>query len=487
MTAVLSRPAPAPPGRVRGRHRAAVTTATGATLLVAVGVTATCLRSPVTAVGAELDGIRTDLGLGPLATGALTALPLAVFAAAGALAPAATRRIGVRGVVLGGLAVVAVGVVARAAAGSATVFLAATVVVLVAVAGVNVVLPPAVGPRSPWATGVFSVGVLTGIAAPAAAAVPLGAATGLDWRGGVGVWAVPAVLALTAWRPAAVSLPTALPRRTAGAATAHPDPPTHPVRRPRRPVALAGFFGAQSLGAFAVMGWLPQIYRDAGLSSASASALLAVTVVLALPVALLVPGAVRRGGAATAGRCVVAIGVAQVTGLGGLALAPAGPAPVWALLLTAAHAGFPLAMALVDATAAARPGDAGEATRLSAVVQSGGYALAVAGPLLVGPLRAGSGDWSVPIGLLAAVAVAQLAAGLRVTTTLPAPPTDEQDTSRDRDPRPPRRPALAAAGARHRRAGPPARRPPGSGGAAQQRRDDAAAGGDRRRGDRDAR
>lgn len=294
--------------RTPGRHRRPPVVAIGA-LLLAVGVTATCLRSPVTAVGAELAVIRSALGLGPTTTGVLTALPLVVFAVAGWATPGMVRHVGARRVVLCGVAVVAVALLARAAAGSATDFLVATVVALTAAAWVNVVLPPTVAHRSAWATGVFSTGVLVGLAAPAALAVPIGTASGLDWRAGVGVWALLAVLALLVWPTAAAALPAPVPP---DAAVTRPLPRAGgrgPLAPPRPgTVALAVFFGAPSLGAFAVMGWLPEIHRDAGADASTASLLLAATVVLALPAALVLPVVVRRGDAGTSDRCVPATG-----------------------------------------------------------------------------------------------------------------------------------------------------------------------------------
>lgn len=394
----------------RPRHRRAAPAAGAGVLLVVVGLTAACLRSPVTAVGAELGSLRTPvarggLGLDALGSGVLTAMPLAVFAAAGLATPAVVRRVGSRTVVLGGLAVIAVGLVTRASAGSVPTLLAASVVVLVAIAWINVVLPPLVAPRSPWATGVFSGGVLAGIAAPAALAVPLGSASGLGWRGGLGVWAVLAAAALVGWivlgRSATQSPPAA---SRAARATASDR---------RRPVALALFFAAQSLVAFAVMGWLPQVYRDAGLASGTASVLLAVTVVPALPAALLLPVAVRRGYGAW---LVGGVGLAQVAGLAGLALAPAGAPWVWAVLLTTAHWGFPLAMALIARRAV------GDPTRASAQVQGTGYTLAVAGPLVLGPVHDATGGWGLPLVLLVGAALVQTASGLRVTLTDPTRP-----------------------------------------------------------------
>ena len=65
--------------------------------------------------------------------------------------------------------------------------------------------------------------------------------------------------------------------------------------RTRLAWAMAVFFGAQSLQAYAVFGWLPQVYRDAGFSASTAGVLLGVATATSIPISFLLPSlAVRR-------------------------------------------------------------------------------------------------------------------------------------------------------------------------------------------------
>src|SRR5690606_4711937 len=96
-----------------------------------------------------------------------------------------------------------------------------------------------------------------------------------------------AVLAFAAVGPL---LPVA--RRWAGSAgrdAATPAPTRIRVGRTRVGWAMALFFGTQSLAGYALMGWLAQLFRDAGFSGATAGLLLAAVTACSVPVALLTP------------------------------------------------------------------------------------------------------------------------------------------------------------------------------------------------------
>lgn len=73
-----------------------------------------------------------------------------------------------------------------------------------------------------------------------------------------------------------------------------------------------------------------------------------------------------------------------------------------------AHCAYPLAIVLVRVHSY---GAAAE-VRLSGIVQTGGYPLAVAGPLATGVARDATSGWTVPIGVVLALLVAQAVAGL---------------------------------------------------------------------------
>lgn len=384
-----------------------------------VALTALSLRSGVTSVGAELVAVRRGLGMDGTAAGLLTALPVLCFAAFGALVPVAARRARPATLVVAGLVADVAGLAGRAVTASSAAFLTASLLALAGIAVANVMLPVLIKRYFPdrigVMTGVFSMCVAIGIGIPAAVTVPIGAATGLDWRGGLAFWAAPAALAVLPWvllllgrtrhqddpgSQAPQGGPQPVATRPSGRATR-----LRLVRNPTA-VALATFFGMQSLGAYAVMGWLPKIYHDAGLSPQTSGLLLALTVVLAIPIGLVLPPfATRRG---DQGALVIAIAVAALAGYVILILSPTGLPWLAAVLLTAAHCGFPLAITMISL----RAREPATAARLSGFVQSAGYAMAAAGPVAIGMLHEATGGWTMPISVLVGCTVLQLVTGL---------------------------------------------------------------------------
>ena len=84
------------------------------------------------------------------------------------------------------------------------------------------------------------------------------------------------------------------------AADGGPHPPTRLARtRPsllRDALAwqLTIFFGLQSLSFYAVLGWLPSMYRDFGATPAVAGFLLSFSGLVQIPVSLVVPSLANR-------------------------------------------------------------------------------------------------------------------------------------------------------------------------------------------------
>ncbi|MBD9736221.1 MFS transporter, partial [Streptomyces sp. H28] len=169
--------------------------------------------------------------------------------------------------------------------------------------------------------------------------------------------------------------------------------------------ALAVFFGLQATAAYITMGWMPQVFRDAGVPAGTAGLLLAVTMVMGVPLAFVIPRLATR--LPHQGPIVLVLGACGLTGYAGLYLAPAAAPWAWALLLGIAGCAFPLALTLVGMRARTGAGVA----QLSAFAQSTGYLISIPGPLLVGVLYQHSGGWGLPIGLMAALMVPQTAFG----------------------------------------------------------------------------
>lgn len=170
--------------------------------------------------------------------------------------------------------------------------------------------------------------------------------------------------------------------------------------------ALTVFFGMQALAAYVMMGWLPTIYQDAGLSPALAGVMLAVVMGVGAPVALILPVLANR--MRDQRLLTMIVTVALGCGYVGLIVAPEAGAWVWAVLLGIGSGAFPLALGLIGLRA--RTGTA--TATLSAFAQSVGYLLALIGPLGVGILRDATGGWTVPLLMLLALLVPQFIGGL---------------------------------------------------------------------------
>ncbi len=423
-----SAPRPAEPG---GPRRAA-SPWRGRVMAAGLMLAALNLRPAVTSLGPLLEEVRDDLGMSGTVAGVLTSVPAACFALFGLTAPRLARRWGPGAIVCAGLAAIATGLLLRPFAGGTVVFLAASALALAGIAVSNILMPVIVKRWFPdrvgAMTGLYSMGLSLGTAAAAAVTVPMTDALGGSWRTGLGVWALLAVVALVPWlflaragasgpeaggtdadAPAAAgtaAAPAGTAAAPAGTAAAPADAPAMRITRSPLAWAMAVFFGFQATAAYISMGWMPQIFRDAGVSASTSGLLLAVMMAMGVPLAFVLPRIAAR--LRHQGVLVVILGVFGLTGYAGLWLAPAEGAWAWAVLLGIANCAFPLALTMIGMRTRTNAG----VVRLSAFAQSVGYLLSIPGPLLVGVLYQHSGGWGQPIALMAGFMVPQIVAGV---------------------------------------------------------------------------
>ncbi|MEU0786422.1 MFS transporter [Streptomyces sp. NPDC006173] len=385
------------------------------TRLVVVGIvlTALNLRPAITSLGALLEEVRDGLGMSGSVAGLLTSVPPLCFAVFGVMAPRLARRFGPAAVVCAGMAAITAGLALRPFIGGTAGFLAASALALMGIAVSNVLMPVIVKRWFPdrvgSMTGLYSMALALGTSLAAAVTVPMTDALGGSWRSGLVVWAGLAAAAVLPW----IALV-----RARGAAPGSDEPAPAPgdarqeaaglrITRSRTAWALAVFFGLQATAAYITMGWMAQIFRDAGVAAGTAGLLLAVTMVMGVPLAFVIPRLATR--LPHQGPIVVALGVCGLAGYAGLYLAPAGGAWAWAVLLGISNCAFPLALTMVGMRARTGAG----VVQLSAFAQSTGYLLSIPGPLLVGVLYQHSGGWGLPLALMAGLMVPQIAVGIR--------------------------------------------------------------------------
>ncbi|MFE7840348.1 CynX/NimT family MFS transporter [Streptomyces sp. NPDC057474] len=374
--------------------------------VVGIVLTALNLRPAITSLGALLEEVRAGLGMSGSVAGLLTSVPPLCFALFGVMAPRLARRFGPAAVVCAGMVAIAGGLLIRPYAGGTAGFVAASALALMGIAVSNVLMPVIVKRWFPdrvgSMTGLYSMALALGTSSAAAVTVPMTEAMGGSWQTGLAVWAGLATAAVLPWLPFVRDRAT----RSAEQAPAREEESALRITRSRTAWALAVFFGLQATAAYITMGWMAQIFRDAGVPAGTAGLLLAVTMVMGVPLAFVIPRLATR--LPRQGPIVVVLGICGLLGYGGLHLAPAEGAWAWALLIGIANCSFPLALTMVGMRARTGAG----VVKLSAFAQSTGYLISIPGPLLVGVLYQHSGGWGLPLALMAALMLPQIAAGI---------------------------------------------------------------------------
>jgi CP family cyanate transporter-like MFS transporter len=370
---------------------------------IAVVLVSFNMRLAVASVGPSLTAIRHSLGLSSTGASVLTAAPVFCFGGLAMAGPWLGRRFGLRRAILVVLSAVLLGLLVRIGPDIATLFIG-TLIIASGIAAANVLMPVLIKRDFPDATGlmmgVYTAAVVGSAAAGAGLTVPIGDAIGHGWRGGLGIWAVLAAIAIALW----------LPHVRGDRAAVAVDSLQVPAQLRRDPLAwmVTGFFGLQSLNFYAVLSWLPSLYQDHGYSAASAGGLLSLSALVQLPVALVLPAVATRMRRQEA-LIIATVGLTAV-GFVGILVAPTTLAVLWVVILGLGQ-GAAFAIGLTLLVLRTRTHDS--TAQLSAMAQSFGYLIAGLGPLVVGALHSSSGGWHVPLVFLLILLIPEAVTGLR--------------------------------------------------------------------------
>jgi MFS transporter, CP family, cyanate transporter len=368
--------------------------------VLAIALTALNLRTAVVSVSPIYAFIRASFPINAAAQGAMGTLPLFCFAAFGMLGSRIASRLGLeRGLMLA-LAMIAAGEVLRAALANSIVQFGAISVLSLGGMGLgNVLLPPVIKQLFPKHVGaltsLYLVLVAVSASAPALVAVPLTHAMG--WRLAVGVWSLFAIAAALPW--------AGLLRGTRSPGSGGAAPVAYNAWRWPTSWAITIVFAVGALDMYALIAWLPTILTEtAGVTAATAGLMLAIYNFIGFPHSLVVPIILAK----TRRPYLVVAFAALCLGSGTLGL---GYLPQWSWVwIFPAGLGamfVPIGLTLINMRARTEEGT----TALSGMVQSAGYLIAAAGPVIVGFLHSETDHWLMSCWFLAGTGVAGAVAG----------------------------------------------------------------------------
>jgi MFS transporter, CP family, cyanate transporter len=401
-------------------------------LVVAVAAAGLNLRTAITSLPPLFPDLQTQLHLSSATLSLLAATPVVCFGVVSAFTAWLNRRYGEEMILLVALVLLTAGLLLRGVAPGVMLF-PGTALAASAIAVLNVLLSSMAKRRWPERAGLLIGIYLTMLSAGAILSsllsVPLYDSSG-SVQLALGVWAVPAALAVLLWLPQ-------LRYRTVGLAPAAADGAMAPARAGVKVYQYAltwqvtAFMGLQSLLYYAALSWLPTIFQDRGDSAVTSGNLLALMGVGNLATSLLVPVLAHRRPSQRG--LVVPSLIGTAAGLAGSLWAPLGSAPLWVLVLGVSQ-GSCLGLAIFFMLARAPNADV--AASLSAFAQSVGYLVASVGPLVVGLLHSATGSWNLPVILLLVLCAAELATGLlagrplQLPSVTPPPAPETRNTTR---------------------------------------------------------
>ena len=265
-------------------------------LVVAVAAAGLNLRTAITSLPPLFPDLQTQLHLSSATLSLLAATPVICFGVVSAFTAWLNRRYGEEMILLVALVLLTAGLLLRGVAPGVMLF-PGTALAASAIAVLNVLLSSMAKRRWPERAGLLIGIYLTTLSAGAILSsllsVPLYGSSG-SVQLALGVWAVPAALAVLLWLPQ-------LRYRTVGVAPAAADgtvvaPARAGVKVYRYALTwqVTAFMGLQSLLYYAALSWLPTIFQDRGDSAVTAGNLLALMGVGNLATSLVVPVLAHR-------------------------------------------------------------------------------------------------------------------------------------------------------------------------------------------------
>lgn len=163
-------------------------------------------------------------------------------------------------------------------------------------------------------------------------------------------------------------------------------------------------FGCQSLLAYLMMGRLPEVFIDSGVSKSTAGLLVGLMSLIAVPISICVSPLAARSSSQSP--WIVGLGTIGVAGVIGPLIDPGAAPLLWSILVGLGLSVFSLALTVIALRARATE----DTAQLSGMAQGFGYLLAGLGPFLF-RLHDVTDGWTVPWAMVLVVYLVQMTIG----------------------------------------------------------------------------
>lgn len=365
------------------------------------------LRPPVASMGPLLQEIQASLGVSAELIGVLAAAPVLCFGLGAFTSPWLVRKVGVNRAMLLVLIVLGLSSALRMIFDYSGLLLG-TVGAGLSIAIANVLLPTIVRIQFPnkvaLVTGAYTTLLAISASLAAAIAVPSSLALG-GWSAALALWIIPTLLAILLWL-------TQIKMNHAHVAQPSQSAAEEKAAVLRSPISwsIVGLFGLQSLGFYALLGWMPSALITIGVTPQDAGNYLGFASAIGIPSGLIVSSLLSRF------RSLAwwAAGTSTLTLIGFILFSIVlASGETHLLIISSALIGFgmsatfPIALSLISTRASTQA----QTTQLSSMAQGWGYLLAATGTFLVGFVANLSGSYTLSFIMVTGLTLIQAGFG----------------------------------------------------------------------------
>ncbi|MGO2107760.1 CynX/NimT family MFS transporter [Staphylococcus equorum] len=365
-------------------------------VIIAIVFIASTLRAPLTSVGPVVEEIKQVMEIGNSVAGILTTIPLIIFAIVSPLVSKVTSRLTMSRTIFYSTILLIIALLLRIA-GDFNLFIIGTLLLGIAIAFGNVVLPSYVKWYFPMqiglATGIYSgtmnftAGLGGGLSFPLSEMSPIG------FRLSLSFWIIFGVIALLLWIPKART-GAKLEQETVDQSKLEPSKKVNVVKS-KLAWMVALTMGFQSMVFYTMVAWVPSILIDRGLEPTTAGYLLMLNQFSQVPMTFIFPIVASK--LKDQRILVVIITVLFLIGFS-LFFTQSLVLLIIGIVIAGLAMGacFSLCMTFFSIRAHTSEGS----ISLSGFGQSVGYLIAAIGPFLIGYLYDATGSWNSGIVVL---------------------------------------------------------------------------------------